>query len=313
MSVKTQQPEKVTGTYVDTIAFNAETAKKWAVPGFQRAVTVNRKITELAEHLKENDGVLPGIICFGILDRTHYLIDGQQRREAFLLSGCKTGYADARFCHFDSIAEMATEFVSLNTHLVSMKPDDILRGLEPSLKCLQLLRKKCPFVGYDMIRRSEANPIVSMSAMLRAWKYSAAEVPGGGGASSAMLAQGMSEDDADNLADFLNLCMKAWGRDQVYSRLWNLLNLSLCAWLYRRLVLSTYSARSVRLTKDSFCKCLMSLSANELYVDWLQGRKFGDRDRAPCYARIKALFVRRMEAETGKKSVLPAPAWAVGK
>jgi len=45
-----------------------------------------------------------------------------------------------------------------------------------------------------------------------------------------------------------------------------------------------------------------------LRVDnWLVGRLSNNRDRAPAYNRIKAIFLRRIMEETGKKSVLPAP------
>jgi len=69
-------------------------------------------------------------------------------------------------------------------------------------------------------------------------------------------------------------------------------------------------ARSIILDEGQFRKCLMSLSANREYVDWLAGRLLNDRDRGPCLSRMKAIFVKRLNAENvGRKVVLPQPAW----
>jgi hypothetical protein len=53
----------------------------------------------------------------------------------------------------------------------------------------------------------------------------------------------------------------------------------------------------------------MSVSANSDYIDWLVGRNLGEPDRAPVYGRLKTIFAQRTMAETGKKVVLPQPAW----
>jgi hypothetical protein len=57
----------------------------------------------------------------------------------------------------------------------------------------------------------------------------------------------------------------------------------------------------------------MSISADSTYVDWLLGRHIGERDRSPCYRRIKDIFAARLEAIQGKKPLLPQPSWAVSK
>jgi len=75
------------------------------------------------------------------------------------------------------------------------------------------------------------------------------------------------------------------------------------------MVISQYSPKTPKLTKEQFTKCLMSVSANSLYNDWLLGRRLCDRDRAPAYQRIRAAFVDRIRADTGKKASMPAPAW----
>jgi hypothetical protein len=56
------------------------------------------------------------------------------------------------------MADMGEEFVNLNSQLVTMRPDDIRRGLEGTIEALPTIRRECPFVGYDMIVGSASSP-----------------------------------------------------------------------------------------------------------------------------------------------------------
>lgn len=312
VTLKPKTPsEKRTRTVVDTVSFTCDTLRNWRLPDFQRPVKVNDKVRALAEQLKIDDGVMPGIITLGIVDGVTYLIDGQHRREAFLISGLEQGYTDVRTHYFETLAEAGDEFVKLNSQLVRMRPDDILRGLERSVHALAEIRKQCPFVGFDMIRRGPTSPIVSMSMVLRAWRGSVYDVPSPQSSSSTRnLATTLSDDESRGLIDYLRLAVDGLGREPEYARLWGSLNTIICMWLYRRMVLTQHSAKTPRLTKELFKKCLMSLSANADYLDWLVGRHLGERDRSPAYHKIRNAFAHRLEIETGKKPSMPAPAWA---
>lgn len=311
------EAEKATHTTMDTIEVTPNLVRSWRLPPFQRPLRVNEKVMLLGQYVKEQGGVIPGIITIGVLDGVRYLIDGQHRREAYLISECPVGYTDVRICHFKSMAEMGEEFVNLNSRLVQMRPDDILRGLEETYDVLKKIRRRCSFVGYDQIRRNDKGPVVSMSALLRCWSASGCETPSSGAMSAAKRAELLSQTECDHLINFLNIAIGAWGRDLAYGRLWSNLNLSLCMWLYRRIVTGEIQlsslARATKLTPELFSKCLMSLSADSTYVDWLLGRNMASRDMSPAYARIKAIFARRVEQETGKKLLTPQPAWAVSK
>jgi hypothetical protein len=304
--------EKRTRTVVDTIMVTPDSLEKWKSPPFQRPIRQNEKVRMLAEELKQDGGVWPGIITLGMLGGVVYVIDGQHRKEAFLISGLKEGYTDVRTHYFESMAEMGEEFVRLNSQLVTMRPDDILRGMEPSIDGLKRLRVLCPFVGYDYIRRGNNAPIVSMSVVLRCWRGSAAETPNTtGGAPASTWAESVPAKEFDQLIDFLNIAVAAFGRDPQYGRLWSSLNMIMCMWLYRRLVMAPETTAKVQpLSRELFKKCLMSLSATTDYMDWLLGRKIGERDRAPTYARLKSVFVQRLQQETGKKVNLPQPPWS---
>jgi hypothetical protein len=304
--------EKRTRTTVDTIMLTPERIAKWKLPSGQRPLKENAKVKALVETIKQDSGVVPGIISLGVLDGSYWIIDGQHRLHAFLLSGLKEGYADARFLHAEGMADINREFVELNSKLVTMRPDDFLRGLEGSIPALSEIRRACPFVGYDQIRRGTFGPVVSMSAALRNWRGSGMDTPTSttAGMSAVDLAESLHEEETRGLIDFLTLAHKAFGREPQYARLWTALNMVLCMWMFRKLVLTQYSPKTPRLTKDLFLKCLMSVSADSAYQDWLLGRHMGERDRSPAYSRLKAIFVKRIEVELGRRVQLPQPDWS---
>lgn len=303
---------RTTHTKTDTLLINEHVLGQWKAPPFQRPLRVNGKVTELIDEIRQDGGVIPGVITLGVLAHVTYLLDGQHRTYAFSQTGLEEGYADVRTLFCSNMSEMGEEFVKLNSRLVNFRPDDIIKGLESSCEPVQLLRKKCPFIGYDQVRRGDKGPLVSMSNVLRCWDQSAPETPSGAGCAASTLATALTVDEAETMISFLTLAMEAWGRDPEYFRLWGSLNLILCMWLYRRLVVTQYSSNTVRLTKDQFKKCLMSVSAESTYVEWLMGRKVGERDRSPAFARLKAIFAKRIEADTGVKPRLPGPSWAHG-
>lgn len=309
-------------TSMETVLLTREEIERWQVPSFQRPLNVNAKVRALAEDLKTSGGIMPGVITIGRLpnDRDLYIADGQHRRAAFMVSGLPECIVDVRTCHFDSIADMADEFVALNSALVKMRPDDLLRGLESTSAGLRRLRERCPFIGYGNIRRNnqETTPVLSMSAVLRCWFGSAGEVPSGtgGGRSSVNFSTDLDELEADRLSVFLLAARAAWGSDKQNFRLWGALNLTITAWLWRKLVLQQERGvkRYAVLTPDQFKKCLMSVSANHEYIDWLAGRLMNDRDRSPCLDRLKRIFRGRLAEEPGigRAPMLPQPSWSSG-
>lgn len=311
------KPSKRTHTTVDTILFTREEAEKWWNPPFQRPLRINQKVLELAKAIEEDGGVMPGVLTLGKIDGSPgvYLLDGQHRRAAAMQTKLDEFYSDVRTHVFSDMGAMGDEFVKLNSSLVRLKPDDILRGLEGSTPWLAKLRKECPFVGYDMIRRGEKAPIVSMSLLLRAWLGSVPETPKSSGESAASFVKILSVEEAAALTTFTKLCFSAWGRDEATYRMWGGLNLTLCAWLYRRLVLMPVAGvkRYAKVSNDMFGKCLMSLSTSDKYIDYLAGRTLSEHSRAPTFDRMKVLFARRIQDETksDKRPLLPQPPWAL--
>ena len=302
--------ERATGTRLDVIEVTSALLDTWRMPPAQRNLRVNPKIVAVAAEIAETQ-VIPGIITLGVLHGVTFVIDGQHRMHAFRLANIPMAYADVRIVHCADEAMIGAEFVRLNSWLAQMRPDDILRGLEAALPPLASVRERCAFIGYDMIRRGDQSPILSMSVALRSWKASQQEIPALRD-SARTHAEVLTQDDADRMVEFLHLVYRAWGRDTEYGRLWNALNLTMTAWLYHRLVLNPVSRlkRSVRLTRAQFQKAAMALSANAVYLDWLQGRLLRDSDRSPCYLRMRAIMIKRLSEELGSGIKFPQPPWA---
>lgn len=301
---------------METLIITARMVAEWRLPPFQRPLRVNDKVRAVVEQMKR-DQCIEGVLTLGIIrgDSAIYLVDGQHRVEAFKLSGLAEAIADIRVLKFGNMAEMSDEFVRLNSSLVKMRPDDLLRGLESSLPALQTIRKSCEFVGYDQVRRNSSSPILGMSMLVRCWAGSAGETPtsNASGRGVATIVHELDFDNVSNLVAFLGTAHAAWGRDPEYFRLWGSLNLTMCMWMWRRLVIDRDRSGGKRyavLSVSDFKQCLMSVSADGDYLVWLPGRNMSDRDRSPCYMRLKAIFVRRLSAENKKKVLLPAPAWS---
>ena len=300
---------------METLIVSVEQVNKWAVPPFQRPLHVNPKVQALAEELKRDGVSISGTITLGRLpnDTAVYIVDGQHRLEAFKITGLPEVIVDVRIVHFDNMADMAEEFVRLNTALVRMRPDDLLRGLEPTAPTLQRIRRDCAFVGYTAVRRGgNGNPILGMSIVLRCWGASAAETPAYLYKAITQYAYELDEQETALLIRFLNLAFTAWGRESEYYRLWAALNLTMCMWLYRRLVIDKVrgTKRYVVLSDAEFRQCMMALSTDDVYLDYLQGRVIGDRDRSPTFSHLRRIFVKRLQAGGMARPLMPQPAWA---
>lgn len=314
-TLKGREAPKNARSTMETLLFHRDEINNWKIPPFQRPVRVNDKVRALSAELGENGGVISGTITIGRLegDSAYYIVDGQHRIEAFRITDLMECIADIRMVNFESMGEMAEEFVNLNTALVKMRPDDILRGLESSTPALEKIRQGCDFVSYGSVRRGDSkSPLVSMSALLRCWHGSTGEMPAVGSKSATALANDIDPNETDKLIVFMQAMREAWGTDPENYRLWSNLNLTMTMWMWRKLVIDRERGvkRYAVLSITDFKKCVMAVSADFSYLDWLIGRNMNERDRSPCYTRLKAIFIRRLQKEDGPKVLMPAPEWA---
>lgn len=304
--------ERQTKTVLDTLEISPKLIASWKVPRFQREFKVTPKVQECADQIRRNGGVIPGVITLGVLDGDVYLVDGLQRTGAFNTLDLGIGYVDVRMHWFATMGEMAAEFDQINQKIKTLRPDDRLRAQEETNTVLQKIRRKCGYIGYDLVRRSEKAPVLSMSVFLRSWGAGRMEVPTWTSAAAVLAVM----DDAETAAaiEWVSLCFEAWRRDPEYVRLWGHPNLSLCAWLYRRIVMGDRVAatgrRADRWPSDDFRRCLHAVSADSAYLEYLPSRTLSDPHRAPTYNRLKSIFQRRYLAEHGQAVRLPSPAWS---
>jgi hypothetical protein len=304
---------------METMLLTPDILNSWILPDFQAPLRINAKVRQIADDLRTQNGipVIPGIISLGYLlncTTALYLYDGQHRRWCAFESGRTEFLADVRIKQFNTMDEMAREYLELNSPIARKTPDDQLRALQESSVALQLITRECPFIGYRDIRRNPDAPVVGMAATLRRWRGSGNETPSitGASGSATNVALGFTVEDAEQLIRFMQIAFKAWKKDIEYATLWSALNMLLCMWLWRVLVLDrdrTGSRRYAVLTADQFLHCLMAVSADADYVAWLSGRNAIERDRAPAYKRLRAIFISRLHGEMSGKIRMPQPLW----
>lgn len=305
--------EKAVGVTYDIITVTPDVLRSWLLPPCQRELTVNTKVRAMAVKIREDGGVIPEPVSLARLGGHTYLVDGQHRREAALLSACEVLYVEVRWLHVRTLNEVDALFDRMQQKLVTMRPDDTLRARESSVPGLQRIRSSCPYVGYDRVRRQGNGPMISMGTVLRAWFGAVPETPSPSNLNPDTLVESVKvnlQDDVNNCIDYIAACYDAWGREAANKRLWTSLNLTLCAWLYQRTVTGQYSTKTTKLTKEMFKRCLMSVAADASYSDWLVDRTLRERDRTTAYTKLKQIFAKRIALEGGKKPMLPQPAWA---
>jgi hypothetical protein len=314
-----EEAPKAQRSKMDTIFLTHEFITSLVIPDCQRPLKVNSKVRQFAEEIKLNGNVVNGVITLGTLQgrsRPLYLLDGRHRCEAIKIANIEDAIADVRIVDYDNIGEMGEDWVKMNSSLVKMTPDNILHAMEKSLPSLSYIKSHCDFIGYVNIRKTPTSAMLSMSSAFRCWQGGISESAAQRGA-VLDIARDMPKDEYEKMAEFLLLVREAWGNHPEYSRLWGPLNLTLCAWLFRRMVLfppvkkGKASRPHDSMTKGQFKNCLMALSARHSYLDWLVGRNMiSDRDRGPALAKIKGTFGERFFADNKKAIRLPKPEWA---
>lgn len=306
----------------ELLILEPDIVNEWVIPeGVQRNLHVNKHVCNLRDELLSNGGVLTSIISLGRVagDPRTFVVDGMHRLEAFKMAGIPELYVEVKTTDFDSMADLAKEFVKAQTPLVRMTPDDSLRAMANFTPALAAVKEKCSFVGYDNVRRKGGGTMLSMSAVIRTWTGSRGETPSltSNGKSAQDMAHDLDEKEVENLCRFLNLAFAVWNVNPEYFGLWANLNMCMTMWLYRTLVIEKPSTakRYLHVSEDHFQKCLMSVSANQLYIDWLKGRQMSERDRSPCYRHLRGIFSARLRDEIGpgKHIKLPQPSWFGGR
>ncbi len=303
---------KAVRSIMDTILITPELVERWKKPPFQRELRVTEKVRQFSDDLKGNGGIITGVITLGKLGPDTFLMDGQHRIEGFKMTGLHEAVTDVRICHFDTMADMGEEYIRLNSALVRMKNDDILKALEGTNNHLSAIRRRCPFVGYSHIRvGGSSKTMVSMANVIRLWFGTQGQTPTPG-PSTMDAAKALDTENTNQLVEFLTSCYEAWGTDLENTKLWGTLNMGILMWVWRRVVLRPVdkSTKHVHMNREQFISCLMSLSASARYAEWLSGRGLRDRDRSPAYARIREIFTSKLANLGVSHPRFPQQAWS---
>lgn len=298
---------------MEVMEITPEGLSEWKLPGMQRPLIRTKRTEEAAAEMqqeaaknKDASATITGVITLGKIGRDTFLIDGQHRLYGAFLLACrellvhggvlvKRALVDVSLRTFEDDAEMAREFIRLNSQLNPTKPDDVMRALAFASPHLQRIEKALPFIGYDLTRENKKTKMLSMSSAIRTWFGSGGIVPAPGPTAPEIVNKYLDEQHTDKLIEFYNMCVEAGWNHESFRRLWSALNLGIVMWIYRRVVLGEtmrYGAGGhapMVLTREQFIVCLRTLMEPK-YMEDLVGHSLRYQDRVPCYTRIKEHF-----------------------
>jgi hypothetical protein len=310
---------------METVFIHPEKLGDWKRPGrIQRPLKLNEYIFQCAREMQLHAAQdpdeawceVPGIVTLAKFNGETYLLDGQHRLDGALKLAAgqvivaggvpvKVALARVRTIHIDSWTEMADEFGRINGQLVRTKPEDVLRAASMGNVNLQAIERACPFIGYDRAGENKKQVLLTMPTAVRTWLGSAGVVPAQG-PTVGELTKYLNKPTTLEVIDFYLACDAAGWQNSVYQRFWGTLNLSINMWLYRRLVLGEHQQRfhggikPMILTRAQFVECMRGLTMDADYHEWLSGRTLRERDRVPCYTRLKEIstpILRKMGIE----------------
>jgi len=276
---------------------------QWASPPFQRPVVEGRaNLREVARIIRDT-GEVPGVVTLGELDGVLYLIDGQHRRRATEMSERTEVMVYLVILKCLTMEEMSRRFLALNSSIVPIKVDDRLRSAEITNPNLRMIRDLCGFVGY----RKSAHHVVTMSVVLRSFLASCRDTPGP--LTGVLSSDRITLAEAEELAAALAVLYKSWGNTAGQESLWGGLNLSVCLWLYRRVVFEAATTRNTTVTPDEFSVAMVGLT-DRVYLEWLRGKSTGPMFFPGTYDRIKSCLVAWLRSEGRTRIRLPSPSFA---
>lgn len=309
--------EKRSRTVSKTVILDFEDCEaSWKVVGdIQRGSSLTKKIVEVGEDIG-GSGIFPSTIYIAVWEGNQYINDGLQRfsgwRDAVSKGGPTQVAANVQWEYFpdgpDGKAKMGERFAKLQLTLKRHRPDDGLRAIQHSLPAIKLIADECPNVGFGAVQRSNSkNTSLSMAVALQSWASSASEQCTSSG-SARDLAYRLTMDDAKKCVSFLTVARGAWGSTVEYNRLWGPVNLSVCMWLYRRMVVDPEQGVTP-LTAKQFSNCLVTLTNDtpkSTYVEWLRAKPSSAENRRMALANhIRPRFISRIRQEKIRKHSSP--------
>ena len=309
------------------IKLTPEVINSWLIPDWQRHVRTNPKGRQLCEDIKEIP-ILESMIIVGVIQRRGkyvlYLLDGHHRKEHFLKSGAPYIIIDVKFAYVETMGEMADLYLKCQDQIVKSSPNDNLKGLAVNSKTLNHIIKHCTCVTLDAARSGASNASVTMSTVIQVWYDSNLDPPkrntlGSPPKSITDLAKKLTMRDAETIVAFIKICEEVFGFNNESSALWKHINLVLCLWLYRVMVLKTEwegceGYKVTYLDDKRFGIGLSALRHSRFYSSMTNKRLGSAVDRKEAYLNMTRWFLSGFPNNNGRTRVrLPKPTWASKK
>lgn len=296
------QLKKIT---VDSMVINRELAfETWQVhPDLQREVIDNKKLEEVVAELLVVGAYPEGVIIIGCLNGVLYKVDGNYRMRAFEKTNLPSIRASVQFIRFESLEEMTESYRRLQGQIKKSTPNDRLKVLANVWPPIRHIAEECRFVTYIKATKS-AGRLVTMATVIQIWAWSKTDPPKPKtGGSLEDLAKGVTQEDAAKVVEFLKVCRSNFGAD--FPPMWKANHLSLCLWLYRRMVWreDAENQRWAKLTSREFGSGTAVLR-NADYVKLITGKNLSrDEDRNILWQEFIREFRKGLAANVGKSDV----------
>lgn len=291
----------------DVILATREMLENWKTPPGQRPLVITKKVKAWVPKIQES-GEVPGRLLVCILHGMKYIVNGHHRRWCALQTTRDEFVVTLDTETVTSEAELGRKAVGVNLPIAPpQKADDHLRHLEQSYPILQKIRRECPFIGYG---KSGGNTVMSVNAAILSWITSGTDSATVMKTTVINVLDDISMEEISLMVHFFKTVYESWGKDSQYAKVWSKLNVTMMAWMWRNTVLSQAGPRVTRLTPEQFCTGAMALTSDPHYLPWLIGRQLSERDKGPCYNKVKAIMVKRLTEVLHKKVILPSPPFA---
>jgi hypothetical protein len=192
----------------------------------------------------------------------------------------------------------------MQTSICRSTPDHRLQSLEPRCPNLLHFREGCKdIVTYGRVIKGRGR-VLPVSHALRCWASSNEDPPAKNVTNTEILAQGLTALDVQQLSGLLHSLIRVWGDQREYKCLWGPLNLTLCMWLYRRMVIGVPAPAPnvTRLTSGQFEAGVAGLTHSS-YRSALGNKKLrkeGEADeREYIYGQLGNFFMQGLRSCRG--------------
>jgi hypothetical protein len=273
----------------------------WQVPEYNRETTDTKKVNELVEALLREPVLRYDHFIISCRECVLRKVDCNHRVRAFEKSGLPAIRVNIHYIRFDSEEEEVEAYRQKQYQLKRSTPNDRLKVVARTHQPLQRIAELCNFVTFDKACAGQAGKLVTMSTVVQVYEWSKTNPPRSRSVSSIEdLAKTLTAEDAAQIVEFLLLCREYF--EVKNPSLWKVSNLTLCLWLYRRLIWreEVEDTRWSRMTSQEFGSGLGALS-NTTYAGRITNKTLShDTDRNAIWRHLIGGFRQGLGTTHGR-------------